>query len=528
MVINVHHQQIVNRSLSRSPPLKSALRSPRSPRFSNSAFGSPMESNIHHQQIIDHSLSRSPPPKLALRSPRSPRSSNIAFGSPMESNIQHQLRRRATHLKPALRSPRSFATHAHDSRSTVAGGGAELPPSSESPARAYQDSRHRSTLERRGPMGGPMPRRDSQSHQLRQGPASNVTRIQSSERPPHTLHDPPAVSIVATMPAAPTTSPEKFVRAVGFTRSQAGPNGMEAPEANAHGTVDGQVRRKSDSCGIGVQLVKCPNNDILVLSVREGSSAEEAGVGEGDRVVGVDGADISGQGLDCRQVASLIAGPEGSEVRLRVVGAQGREDEVVVPRRRAPPVSHEELARAEEAAQMFLRRQRDVAAGAGGLSDAQNDGDADGNRQRRSGTRPLSATDSRIAHGGGGGEEEELNQRSRMEDAAQNGGKADPSSDSGVLVYSDFREKTRGEEAAQEQGPGEDVVLPADLPRMIRELKELMRKAQHKARAALTYLTSKVLFIYISMFEGRRVQITTIKRHALPLLNWHQKYYLLR
>ena len=242
-------------------------------------------------------------------------------------------------------------------------------------------------------------------------------------------------------------------------------------------------RRQAGSCGIGVQLVKCPNNDILVLSVREGSSAEQAGVGEGDRVVGVDGADISEQGLDCRQVASLIAGPEGSEVRLRVVSAQGREGEVAVARRRAPPVSHEELTRAEEAAQKFLRCQREAAA-AGGLAEARGNADDDSYREQRSGVMHLSATGSMISRGVG------------MEEAAQNGGKEDPASDPDVLVYSDFGQKTREDAAFREggqhhprapiveaqQGAGEDAVLPADLPRMIHELKELMRQAKEKAR----------------------------------------------
>ena len=52
--------------------------------------------------------------------------------------------------------------------------------------------------------------------------------------------------------------------------------------------------------------------------------------------------------------ASLIAGAEGSQVRLRVVSGSGRESEMLVRRQPAPPVSKEMLARAEEAAQVFL------------------------------------------------------------------------------------------------------------------------------------------------------------------------------
>ena len=96
-------------------------------------------------------------------------------------------------------------------------------------------------------------------------------------------------------------------------------------------------KRPSSSCGIGVQLVKCRNGDVVVLSVREGSSAEEAGVGAGDRIVGVGSSDISGQGLDCKQVGEVLLPhkarpglphwrelPATGAVLVHVRGARGR------------------------------------------------------------------------------------------------------------------------------------------------------------------------------------------------------------
>lgn len=203
-----------------------------------------------------------------------------------------------------------------------------------------------------------IPRQNSSAHQ----PAPNVARIQSSEREPHTLHQhqtPPALStaspIAVARPAQPSMGnsvpvsyatesasllPDPICRA----RSQAdhanrgarrqgsigggqkparlhGPDNeqglvqaqdsAESAEPNHDSPAQGRKneasgKQPSGSCGIGVQLVKCRNGDIVVLSVREGSSAEEAGVGAGDRIVGVGSSDISGQGLDCKQVGEVL------------------------------------------------------------------------------------------------------------------------------------------------------------------------------------------------------------------------------
>ena len=55
-------------------------------------------------------------------------------------------------------------------------------------------------------------------------------------------------------------------------------------------------------CGIGMQLVTCPNGDIVVLSVRAGSQAECAQVTQGDRILAVDGTRVDGTNLNCQQV----------------------------------------------------------------------------------------------------------------------------------------------------------------------------------------------------------------------------------
>lgn len=75
---------------------------------------------------------------------------------------------------------------------------------------------------------------------------------------------------------------------------------------NAASPIRSNQRALAHDCGIGVQLVRCPNGDIEVLAVREGSNAGEAGVFQGDRIVSVNGRLVSG--LDCLQVGTIVVG----------------------------------------------------------------------------------------------------------------------------------------------------------------------------------------------------------------------------
>jgi C-terminal processing protease CtpA/Prc len=81
---------------------------------------------------------------------------------------------------------------------------------------------------------------------------------------------------------------------------QTPPRALSTPSPGIKASPGNSVSRSHRDCGIGVQLVKCPSGDIEVLAVREGSNAGEAGVYAGDRLVSVNGSDVSG--LDCLQV----------------------------------------------------------------------------------------------------------------------------------------------------------------------------------------------------------------------------------
>ena len=89
--------------------------------------------------------------------------------------------------------------------------------------------------------------------------------------------------------------------------------------------------------------VKCPNGDIVVLSVRSSSPAEEARLVQGDRIVAVEGKELRELGLDCQQAAALVSGADGTYVNLRVLGAEGNLFDARVLRRPAPPPSRDML-----------------------------------------------------------------------------------------------------------------------------------------------------------------------------------------
>lgn len=83
-----------------------------------------------------------------------------------------------------------------------------------------------------------------------------------------------------------------------------------------------QQRRANNYVGVGVTVNAAQREEgLLVLSVTEGGPAQAAGVVAGDVIVAVDGADISG---DMRgQGSELVTGPEGTQVALTLLGADG-------------------------------------------------------------------------------------------------------------------------------------------------------------------------------------------------------------
>ncbi len=73
---------------------------------------------------------------------------------------------------------------------------------------------------------------------------------------------------------------------------------------------------KGEIIGIGVQIEK-KDDRITVVSPIEGSPAFKAGIKTGDKIVSVDGVDITGYTTD--KAAKLIRGKEGSKVKIGII-----------------------------------------------------------------------------------------------------------------------------------------------------------------------------------------------------------------
>ena len=95
--------------------------------------------------------------------------------------------------------------------------------------------------------------------------------------------------------------------------------------------------------GVGMAVTLYPeDNSVIVMTVFRGSPAEEAGLLPGDRLLEVDGEDISDKRLD--EVTALVKGTPGTQVRLGIL----RGDDVfsiTITRQRinVPTVAHRML-----------------------------------------------------------------------------------------------------------------------------------------------------------------------------------------
>ena len=69
--------------------------------------------------------------------------------------------------------------------------------------------------------------------------------------------------------------------------------------------------------GVGLMLTDTPDGPVIV-SVLEGTPAEEAGIEEGERIVSVDGEDVSGDPLE--QIVAKVKGEAGTTVTLGLAG----------------------------------------------------------------------------------------------------------------------------------------------------------------------------------------------------------------
>jgi membrane-associated protease RseP (regulator of RpoE activity) len=192
----------------------------------------------------------------------------------------------------------------------------------------------------------------------KKSPPQVTRRADAPERQPHTLRE----SLYPQPRRAPHASSSRRSRPRLLE-----PDPQGGGVASLSGTVfhNGCPGAGTHVCGIGVQLVKCRNGDIVVLAVHQGSAAEKARIKKGDIIIAVDEKNVSAQGLNCIQVAGLVSGPEGTLVRLFLRDKEGRDNDILVPRQTAPSVSQEILAGAAEAAAEFWNSSTGMGTGTG-------------------------------------------------------------------------------------------------------------------------------------------------------------------
>ncbi len=81
--------------------------------------------------------------------------------------------------------------------------------------------------------------------------------------------------------------------------------------------------------GIGVVLGK-KDNDFVVVAPMKGTPGDEAGIKAGDKILAVDGTGV--EGLQLEDVVAKIRGKQGTEVEIKLAGADGAERTVRVIR----------------------------------------------------------------------------------------------------------------------------------------------------------------------------------------------------
>lgn len=78
-----------------------------------------------------------------------------------------------------------------------------------------------------------------------------------------------------------------------------------------------QVSTSGELSGVGLQIgFEAESGDVVVIAPIEGSPADRAGLLTGDRIVSVDGVEITGRELD--EAAARMRGPRGTTVELQV------------------------------------------------------------------------------------------------------------------------------------------------------------------------------------------------------------------
>ena len=101
---------------------------------------------------------------------------------------------------------------------------------------------------------------------------------------------------------------------------------------NADGYAAQQESRSNSYVGIGVTVTYPEEGGMLIQSVTEGGPAEEAGLTAGERIVAVDGTELTGENQ--QEGATLIKGEAGTQVVLTVESSDGARREVTLTRNR--------------------------------------------------------------------------------------------------------------------------------------------------------------------------------------------------
>ena len=100
---------------------------------------------------------------------------------------------------------------------------------------------------------------------------------------------------------------------------------------DADGYIAQQESRSNSYVGIGVTVTYPEDGGMLIQSVTEGGPAEEAGLTAGERIVAVDGTELTAENQ--QEGATLIKGEEDTQVVLTIMSADGVRREVTVTRR---------------------------------------------------------------------------------------------------------------------------------------------------------------------------------------------------
>ncbi|MDQ3966476.1 MAG: PDZ domain-containing protein, partial [Actinomycetota bacterium] len=88
-------------------------------------------------------------------------------------------------------------------------------------------------------------------------------------------------------------------------------------------------RYNSKQVGIGIRL-ESKDDEVVVLSILDGSPAEEAGIEPGDVLVAIDGESMRGENIV--EVTDKLGGPQGSRVELTVLRDGQEEHEFSIER----------------------------------------------------------------------------------------------------------------------------------------------------------------------------------------------------